>query len=198
MSLLRVWRPLLALGGILILIGGPMHPGGTMAEMLAHPDWVPSHALQLAGFIALTVALYGFWRQVAAGEPMRRWAGIGFWASLFQTVEMAFHLAAAVDAGNLVAGAPTPILTIHLALAVVAYPVFGAAMIGMLLTGARTRELGSPWTAWFGAIGAAAHGIAPVLVVTFEQEWARALFPAITLFALWTVVTAIRPRPRTG
>src|SRR5690606_8639358 len=112
-----LWRPLLALGGILIVIGGPMHPGGTMAEMLADPAWIPSHSWVLAGFVALTLAILGYWRAVAESPTMRRWAGLAFAGTLLQTIEMFFHLIAYLDLNHLVAGEPTPILTTHLNLA---------------------------------------------------------------------------------
>ena len=192
--LARLWRPLLALGGILIVIGGPMHPGGTMAEMLADPAWIPSHSWVLAGFVALTLAILGYWRAVAESPTMRRWAGLAFAGTLLQTIEMFFHLIAYLDLDHLVAGEPTPILTTHLNLAVVAYPIFGVLTAGAIVAGVRTGELGRWWFAPLGILGALAHGIAPVLVVTFEIEEARKLFPMVLLFAVWTLCVALMPR----
>jgi hypothetical protein len=194
--LVRFWRPLLALGGILIVVGGPMHPDGTMAEMLADPKWVPSHAWVLAGFVALSLALFGYWRGVARSATMRRWAGLAFCGTLFQTVEMGFHHFSYLDLANLQAGASTPILSAHLALAVVAYPLFALLMILAIIAGVRTGELGRAWFAPIGVVGVAAHGLAPVLVVTFAMEGARILFPMIMLFALWTLLTAWMPSRR--
>ncbi|MEZ4379552.1 MAG: hypothetical protein R3B35_14850 [Gemmatimonadales bacterium] len=192
--LARLWRPLLALGGILIVIGGPMHPGGTMAEMLADPAWIPSHSWVLAGFVALSVALFGYWRSVAQGPTMRRWAALAFVGTLIQTIELVFHLVAYVDLEHLLAGEPTPVLTTHLTLALGAYPVFGLLTAGAIVVGVRTGELGRAWFAPLGILGALAHGIAPLLVLTFEIEKARVLFPMVILFALWTVCVALMPR----
>ena len=53
--------------------------------------------------------------------------------------------------------------------------------------------LGSPWIAWLGILGAAAHGAAPPLVVLLEVEWATFLFRLLLLFALWLVLAALWP-----
>ena len=45
---------------------------------------------------------------------------------------MALHTAAALDHANLMAGRATPILSTHLTLAIVAYPVFAATIIGFI------------------------------------------------------------------
>jgi hypothetical protein len=57
------WRPCLLLAAGFILGGGPLHPGGTMAEMLAHLDWVLSHLLifPMVMLLALWMALAAFW-----------------------------------------------------------------------------------------------------------------------------------------
>lgn len=194
----RFWRQLLALGGLLVVVGGPMHPAGTMAEMLAHPAWIPSHAWVLAGFVLLTAALHGFWRGVAQAPAMRWWAGAAFYATLVQTIELVFHLFSYLDVGRLVAGSATPILTTHLALALVVYPVFALLVSGAIVVGVRTGELGRAWFAPLGVTGAVAHGLAPLLVLTFEIERARILFPMVMLFALWTVLVALLPRRAGG
>ena len=53
-----LWRPLFILAAMFILVGGPQHPDGTLAEMLGHPAWVRAHSLLLAGFVALLVGLF--------------------------------------------------------------------------------------------------------------------------------------------
>ncbi len=166
-----------------------------MVEMLHDPQWVPSHLLQLAGYLALTLALLGFWRVAAHDPAMRRWSRLAAVGASLQSVEMAFHLAAVVDADHLAAGAATPVLTTHLALAVIAYPLFAATMIGLIWVGARTRELGRPMIAWFGILGAVAHGLAAPLVAVFHIERARMLFPAVLLLAGWAVAAAAWRRP---
>jgi hypothetical protein len=187
------WRLCLLLAGGFILAGGPLHPRGTMAEMLGHQDWVLSHLLVLAGFVAMAVALLLYQRQVVLPEVTARWTRWAIYGTVLQAVEMVLHTAAVVDHHALVAGQATPVLTAHLWLAVVAYPVFGALTIGWIVATARERTLASRWLAPLGIAGAAAHGLAAPLVVTFGVEQARILFPMVMLLALWLVVAALWP-----
>ncbi len=189
-----LWRPCFLLAGLLILIGGPRHPGGTMAEMLAHPDWVPAHALILAGFVALLAGLLAYRRAVPMPERTARWARLAVWGTVLQVIEMVLHTAASVDYANLVAGRATPVLTAHLGLTLVAYPLFALAIVGLILATARERTLASPWIAWLGVFGAVAHGAAPPLVVGFGLGQFRILFPCVMLLALWFVLAAFWPR----
>lgn len=189
----RLWRLGFLAAGILILIGGPRHPGGTMSEMLANPDWVPSHLLITAGFVALGLGLVLYRRSVPLPERSHRWAGIALWGTVLQAIEMALHTAASVDHANLVAGRATPVLNAHLSLAVVAYPAFGATFIGFLVATARDRALASPWIAWLGILGAAAHGAAAPLTILFDLEWTRVLFPLLIALAVWLVAAAVWP-----
>lgn len=187
------WRSCFALCGVLILIGGPRHPGGTMAEMLAHPDWMFSHAVILVGFIALLVGLRLYERDTVLTARVHRWTRIAMLGTALQAIEMGFHTASVVDLDRLTAGTATPILTTHLVLSVAVYPIFGLTTIGFILATARDRALASPWVAWIGVLGAAAHGTATILVVLLGLDEFRFLFPAITLFALWLVLAALWP-----
>jgi hypothetical protein len=192
----HAWRPFLALCGIFILIGGPRHPGGTMAEMLAHPDWVPSHGFQLVGYVSLVIAILLYGRAGALPRRTRRWSGIALAGAVLQVVETAFHTAAVLDAENLVAGAATPVLTIHLRLTPVIYPLFAITTTGLIVAGARDRALGSWWIAWLGIAGVVAQGAAGLFVAGFGLDQLRILFPGIALFALWTVLAALWPARR--
>jgi hypothetical protein len=190
---LHPWRICFVIAAAGILGGGPRHPGGTMAEMISHPDWLLSHVLVLAGFVALLAGLILFARSAAPPDGTRRWTRLAIIGTALQVVEMIFHTAAMVDHGNLVAGRATPILTTHLVLAVLLYPVFAITIIGFIAAAARERTLGSRWIAWIGVLGAAAHGAAPPLVVGLGDERFRILFPMVVLFALWMLLTALWP-----
>jgi nitrate reductase NapE component len=195
MKMTTAWRGCFVLSAVLILAGGPMHPGGTMAEMLAHPSWVPAHALLVVAFAALLAGLLLYQRAVVMPPSTHawfRWAVVG---TLGQLVEMVMHTAAAVDHANLVAGRATPVLTTHLWMAVILYPIFGVTLSGFIVASARDRVLGSLWIAWVGVVGALAHGISAPLVVAFELERARVLFPLIMLFAAWQIAAALGPAP---
>jgi alkylhydroperoxidase/carboxymuconolactone decarboxylase family protein YurZ len=186
------WRICFVLFAALIAAGGPQHPQGTMEQMLADRRWVPSHSLMLAGFVVLLAGLIAFGRADLPSRT-RRWLRWAVFGTIAQVVEMALHTAAAVDAANLVAHRATPVLTAHLAFAVVAYPFFAATLIGFILAAASERTLGSPWIAWVGVIGAVAHGASAPLVVAFKVQGAGALFPLLMLVALWAALAAFWP-----
>jgi hypothetical protein len=188
------WRAAVLLSGVLILQGGPRHPrGSSMAEMLAHPDWVLAHTLVLAGFIALLAGLM-LLRQ-GGPQPARTawWLRFATFATALQALEMVVHTAAVVDSGHLATGHATPVLSTHLAMSVVVYPLFGASIVGLILASARERSLGSRWVAWLGVIGATAHGLAAPLVVLSGDRRFGILFPGIALLALWMVLAAVWP-----
>lgn len=188
-----LWRPLFVVAGVLISAGGMQHPRGSMAEMLAHPDWVMSHTLVLVGFLSLLAGLVLYRRAVTLPARSARWLRLALVGTVLQVVEMVFHTVSVVDVDHLAAGHSTPILTTHLVLAVILYPIFGVTMIGFIVATARDRTLGSPWVAWLGVLGAAAHGAAPPLVVGLRIAEARILFPMLLLLALWLVLAALWP-----
>ena len=187
------WRAAFLASALFIALGGPRHPGGSMAEMLAHPDWVPAHVLLLAGFVALLTGLVLFQRNPNVPQRTRTWLRFAVIATALQAVEMAFHLAAVVDQANLVAGRATPVLTTHLGLAVVIYPLFALAWVGLIVAGTRDRVLGSRWIGWIGMLGVVGHGVSPPLVVLLHVEGARVLFPLLAVFALWVLLSAFWP-----
>jgi len=191
-----LWRVPFFLCAVLLAAGGPQHPGGTMAEMLASPRWVPSHLLLLAALIAFLAGLALLARQELP-ERTRRWTRIAIAGVALEAVEMAFHTAAAVDHANLVAGRPTPVLTAHLRMAVAIYPLFGVAVIGFIVAATRERVVGSRWIAWLGIAGIAAYSAAPPLVVAFHVPGAGVLFPLLMLFALWLILAAVWPGRQT-
>lgn len=190
------WRGLFAAGGVTITVGGSMHPGGSMADMLAHPDWFLSHALVSAGFAFITAGLWLWGRARALPRRSARWWRIGLAATLLQTLDMLLHTSAMVDHPRLVAGEPTPVLTAHLLLTAIVYPIFALCTIAFIVAAARDEVLGSRWIAWLGIGGAIGHGLAGPLVVIWNVGWARALFPLIVLVALWYVAAACLPTIR--
>lgn len=191
--LLTPWRLLFLTSAVLLLIGGPQHPRGSMAEMLADPAWVPSHLLQLGSYVALLVGLVVFGRSDDLPSQTRRWLRLATVGTALMVIEMALHTAAMVDHGALVAGESTPVLTTHLWMSVLFYPVFAVTTIGFLVVSARERTLGSPWIVWLGVAGLVAHGAAPLLVVGLGLTGASILFPMVMLFALWLVLAAAWP-----
>ena len=186
------WRGLFLAGGLLIAIGGPMHPMGPMVEMLAHPDWLMAHALVTAGFTAMLAGLMVFAREARHPAQVVRWTRYLLMATVVQTVDYVIHTAAMVDAGHLAAGHSTPVLTTHMMLSVIAYPLFGAALIGFILAVTRARAIGSKWIAWLGLLGAAGHGLSTPMTAMFGDPM-RVLFPMTMGIALWLIFAAVWP-----
>lgn len=187
------WRAAFIAAGVLISWGGSMHPGGTMEEMLADPQWLSGHMLVFAGFAAMTAALWALRARVPAS--LRRVVTIALIGAALQSLEMLVHAIANVDLEHLRMGMSTPVLTTHLVMTQVIYPVFAATTVGFIVATARAREVGSPWVAWIGVAGAVMHGLAGGLVPFLEVGWARALFPGVVLLALWMIVAGLWRTP---
>ena len=131
MSLLRThgWRlPLLA-GGVLMALGGRMHPDADaedslvqeLATMTADDRWVPGHLLIVAGTMLM---VGGLWAARSAGTwPRARqavtWAAVAFSAYAVETV---FHAAAAADHDQLQHGELGPIALTHVVLSSFSLP----------------------------------------------------------------------------
>lgn len=190
---LQLWRLCFIGSALLLMAGGPQHPGGTMAEMLGDPRWVPAHSLMLAGFVTLLAGLLLYKRSTSLPATTNRWLQFAIIGTVLQTIEMAMHTAAVVDHHHLVAGQSTPVLTTHLWLAVIFYPIFGVTIIGFIIAGMRDHVIGSPWIGWLGIAGALANGLAPPLVVLLKIEAARILFPLVLLLALWLILAGLWP-----
>jgi hypothetical protein len=191
----RLWRVLFGLGGVVMAAGGPLHPTGeTMHSMLVDPNWFPSHLAQLVGYALMTAGMLLFRRNGPLSPGVQRWAGLAVLGLALQTVEMAFHLASMVDADKLAAGASTPVLSTHIALAVTMYPLLAILMSGFIIVAARTRELGNRYIAPLGVAGLVAQAVAVLLVVGADMQAARIGFPMVMLFAIWTVIVSVMKR----
>ena len=187
------WRVLFAAAGVLMVAGGPRHPGGSMLEMLEHHDWFMAHVLVTLGYGAMVAGLVAFSRTDANTPAMRRWTRFAIVATALQTLEMAVHTAAMLDAPHLAAGHSTPILTTHLAMSLLIYPLFGVVSAGFFIKGMRERAIGSPWIVWIGVIGTLANGIAPILVGLLGWQEARILFAFMIGIAIWLLLAAVWP-----
>ncbi len=185
------WRYFLAGGGALYIAGSSQHPRGAMVEMLVHPAWVGAHSAVFVALVLLTVSFVLLRRSAPVSAAVQRWLGFAILATGLEAVEMAVHTVAYVDAHSLAAGHSTPVLTVHIWLATLIYPIFAIAMIGLILAGQRERSLGSPWIAWIGISGAIAHGIVMPLMWGFPVA---ILFPiAAILLSAWFVLAGLWP-----
>ena len=188
-----MWRVLFVAAGLLLLAGGPRHPGGSMLEMLRHHDWFMAHALVTLGYGTMAAGLVAFSRTLANTPAMKRWTGLAIAGTVLQTVEMAVHTAAMVDAANLAAGHATPVLTTHLTMSMVFYPLFGITTAVFFIKGMRERAIGSPWIVAIGVIGTIANGMAPILVGLVGWTEARILFAFMVGIAIWLLLAALWP-----
>ena len=191
MTGLMGWRGAFVLAGVLMLIGGPLHPQGEMVEMLVHSNWILSHTLLTFGFAALVLGVMLSARALTWTERAGKWRRAALIGAILQTIEMVAHTVSYVDGPNLAGGASTPVLSTHLAMSVAFYPVFAATWIGFIIATQRDRVIGSPWITWLGVIGALGHGLSAPLVVGLGVEQARILFPLLMLFALWLILGAV-------
>ncbi len=195
MSALRfdAWRVAFFAAGALILAGAPRHPRGTMVEMLAHHDWFMAHALMVAAYLALVIGLVMFVRVPGLSGNLRRWTQLAAAGAGLEALEMTVHMAASVDAANLAAGLSTPVLSTHLIMALLIYPVFGTVISVFMIKGMRERAVGSPWIVWPGLIAAVGHVLVMPLVYLLEIWWAPIMFPMIMGLGLWLVLAALWP-----
>jgi hypothetical protein len=164
-----------------------------MAEMLVHHDWFIAHATLVAAYVTLVAGLVLFARTPGLSDSLRLWARLAAGGAALEALEMAVHTAASVDAANLAAGLPTPVLTTHLNMALVIYPLFGTAMAVFMIKGMRERAVGSPWIVWLGLLTAVTHSIVMALVYLLEIWWAGIFFPMIMGLGLWLVLSALWP-----
>ena len=196
---IRQWRLTLGLAGLFLFVGGPLHPegdpslgfDGTTAMMLADPNWVPSHALMLVSFILILPGLVGLARSGLLGDassPLMRVAIVG---AVVAVVEGVLHLVAVVDSEALRAGASTPILSAHLALAVVAYPLLGLPLAAIAWFGGRGRVLTHPIVGALGVIGGVSHGIAAPIVVLSRDSRFAVLFMGAVFLAIWLIAVGV-------
>jgi len=189
-----LWRACFVVAAICMGIGGPQHPGGeTMADMLANPIWFSAHAWVFVSFVAMLAGFIVFGQVHVVSPRMRWWLRVAVVVTALEAIEMALHAVAYVDLQNLLAGQPTPVLTTHLALATIIYPIFGVLMGAFIVVAGRERALGSLWIAPLGVLGALAHGAAGLLVIGFGVAAASIGFPFIMLVMLWGLIAALMP-----
>ena len=193
------WRLLFLAAAPLIVLGTLRHPRVPgMAGMMAHPDWVPSHVIILAGYAAVLGGLL-LLRRSQGGGAMTRWLRLAIVGTALQVVEAVFHAAAVVDLHRLTAGHATPVLSTHLVLTALFYPLFSLSMLGLIVAGARERSLGSWWIAPLGMLGVIVHATAAILVVVVGMTGVGVLFAGIGLFGIWLLLAALwRTRRTTG
>jgi hypothetical protein len=188
----RLWRPALAAGALCVAVGGAAHPipyvspsfEQTIADMLADPGWVPSHAIVLVGLVLMIPGLLGLGR-IAVSSAMRAVVGFAVAGALLSVVEMAFHVAAVIDLDALVAGRPTPVLHTHMVLEAMATPLFGFPLAALAFLAAKRGTPVQALVDAVGILGGLMFGLAGPVVVGTRAPEIHLLFSGSILLSLW-------------
>jgi hypothetical protein len=178
----------LAVAGILIGLGGVMHPrvdtgvefDQGLAGMFESAAWAPSHLLTMAGFAVLALSL-----SALTNGMLGRIAAV---AAAVAALESVPHLLAASYAS---------LTDVHTILQAFSTPMLGLSLAALALVGARSGELdaGRIVTA-LAVVGGLAFALAgPAIALTHDSALSP-LFAGSAGLALWAVVAGTR-RART-
>lgn len=199
------WRLLLVASGILLAMGGRMHPSADaeddlrteLATMTADERWIPGHSLIVASTVLLAAGLWWAWRRDVWPTEVRRTLG---WASLavsVYVVETVAHLGAVTDSDALAQGHSAPIAMTHVGLSIVLYPITGWA-IALL-----AWSFGTAWGGWRRVI--AAVGVVSGMLQAFSVP-STLLFPDTEIspmfagagisLAVFSILTGLVGAPR--
>ena len=195
----RTTAVLLVAGGLLLAVGGQLHPRGSgntveahLLSMLASPQWAFAHLISLAGLVVVTVAFAGAWRSGAFGPSARPWVLLAALGWGFGALEQVPHLLAAGDAHALAHHEPTPVLDLHVMLQIVATPAVGLSGAAVAVAAARSAGSRAAWVlAAVALLGGLLYAASAPLVALTEDTAAALLFPFQAALALWLVGTGV-------
>jgi hypothetical protein len=170
----------LAVAGLLIGLGGVMHPrvdssvefDQGLAGMFESAAWSPSHLLTMAGFLVLALSLAALTSstlgKIAAG------------AAAFAAIESVPHLLAASD---------NSLTDVHTVLQAFSTPLLGLSLVALALT--REVDGGRIATA-LAVVGGLAFALAgPAIALTHDSTFSP-LFAGSAGLAIWAVVAGTR------
>jgi hypothetical protein len=193
----------LAIAGLLIGLGGVLHPrvdssltfDQGLAGMFESSLWTASHLITMAGFAALATSLAVLVSALGPGwSPRLRLIG---WtaaaATGFAAVETLPHLLAASDAGAIQRGESTPLADLHTTLQAVSTPAVGISVAALALAGARSRTLdGGRVATSLAVLGGLAFALAGPAIAISESSALSPLFVGSAGLAIWAVVAGLR------
>ena len=147
----RTTAALFLAGGLLMGLGGLLHPHGSGADVDAHlltmfesPTWPVAHWLLLAGGVASFLAFARAWRTQAFGPQVQRWLPVVTVGWGFGALELVPHLLARHEAHALAHHRATPVLDVHVLMQVVASPAVGltGALVAVAVARAARSQAG--------------------------------------------------------
>jgi len=199
LALRRLAGGALAVGAIGFALAGALHPSasaGSLREattaILRDPIWPVPHWIGLVTFLLLATTAWllvdaGVTRDSVLAQAGARVIAVG---SLFMAVQAAAEVVAPSELEALVAGEPTPLVELIETMQAVGWPAFAAGWI-LLAVGCGRRLAPRPVVA-LAVVGAAALGIAGVLVEGLGVVSAAPLFQATALLTLWLLWAGVR------
>jgi hypothetical protein len=190
----------LALGGLLVAIGGQLHPigeGDTLTEAFAAMTgdhlWTISHVLLLAGLATALVGLIAAHHSRAFGPTLDVPLRIAIWGYSLGVLELVPHLLASRDHDELAAGELTTFVRVHLVLESLTTPVLAISTVVLAVGVARAARTKPAWIlAAVCALGGTAFALAAPLVTLTEEPVLAALFAGELGVAVWLLGTGIR------
>jgi hypothetical protein len=197
----------LALAGLLIGLGGVLHPrvdsslefDQGLAGVFESALWTTSHLVAMAGFATLAISLAVLVRAIGpAWTPRMRLIGwIAVVAAGFAAIESLPHLLAASDADAIQRGESTPLADLHTTLQAISTPALGLSVATLALAGARSGTLDGGWVATsIAVLGGFAFALAgPAIAITQNSDLSP-LFAGSAGLAIWAVVAGTRTARR--
>lgn len=191
---------LLGAGGLLMAVGGHLHPRGSgatvdehLASMFANPTWFVAHVTSLAGVVVAITGFVAARRTGVFGPHVTAWLPLPIVGWSLAAVELVPHLLAAGDHHHLVSGGPTPLLDLHQILQTIATPALGITGSGTAIAVAHAAGTRPAWILGVvGAVGGLAYAAAGPLIALTASVAVSGLFAAQAGLAIWLLGTAAR------
>jgi hypothetical protein len=190
------WRIAMIAGGAAMALGGPMHPDSDskdslrneLATMTADDGWVLGHSLIAIGTALLAVGLWSALRARDLPPAVTKAWRVAAVAISIYVVETVMHLAAVVDADALADGDPAPVAFTHIGLALLLYPLSGAAFAWLNVRLFPVLSVPARVFAVLGVVGGVLHAVSVPLTIVFPDAEITPVFASSgMLLAAWTL-----------
>jgi hypothetical protein len=191
----------LGVGGVLVGVGGQLHPiatdddtlAGALATMTGDSAWLAAHLLLLAGLSLALVGLVTAYRHRVLGPALDNPLRLAIWGYAFGAFELVPHLFAVSDHDQLAAGDITGLVRAHVVLQAFAGPALAISTIVLAIGVARSAQTRPAWVlAGLVVLGGTAFALAGPLVALTSEPALAPLFAGEFAVAVWLVGTSIR------